>query len=328
MERRSCLFVASSPPCPAAVEKTICGMTAGVSPPILAVVVLYQMAASRSPTLLSFGRALAESGLASQFSLLIYDNSPSRQAVPDSFPVAIQYLHDPANGGVAAGYNAALQVAEKDGVEWLLLLDQDTEISADYLKTLCRRLLETAAEHRFAAWVPKILARNKIVSPARVLWAGGSVPLDKVLCGEAPGEIAAINSGALLRVSALHEIGGFNRDLRLDFLDIWVFNRLHHAGYRIYVLDAVLPHELSFSHMESVPLNRYQNFLYAEALFYQCCKSPLQNLFYCCIRLPMRVAKALVVPSRRRLFLSVLIHMIRHIRQSIVGKSFMAQRGK
>lgn len=328
MERRLCLSAASNPPCAAAVEMTVRGVTAGARPSILAVVVLYQMTACRSPTLLSFCRALDESGLASQFSLLIYDNSPSRQAVPGSFPVAIQYLHDPANGGVAAAYNAALQMAEKNGVEWLLLLDQDTEISADYLKTLWRRLLETAAERRFAAWVPKILSRNEIVSPARVLWAGGTTPLDKALCGEALGEIAAINSGALLRVSALHEIGGFNRDLRLDFLDIWVFNRLHRAGYRVYVLESVLQHELSFSHMASVPLNRYKNFLYAEALFYQCCKSPLQNLFYCCFRLPMRLVKTLVVPSRRRLFLSVLTHLTRHIRQSVVGKSFMGQREK
>lgn len=317
---------ASNPPCATSGEMTFCGANAGASPSILAVVVLYQMAASCSPTLLSFCRALDESGLASQFRVLIYDNSPARQAVPIGFPAAIQYLHDPANGGVAAAYNAALQTAEKGGIEWLLLLDQDTEISADYLKTLCRNLLATATERRFAAWVPKIRSRNEIVSPARVLWAGGTAPLDMAFRGEAPGETAAINSGALLRVSSLQEIGGFNRDLRLDFLDIWVFNRLHRAGYRVYVLDAVLSHELSFSHLESVPLNRYQNFLNAEALFYQCCKSPLQNLFYCCFRLPLRLVKALVVPSRRRLFLSVLAHLTRHIRRSVVGKSFMNKR--
>lgn len=319
---------ASNPSPSAGVEMTVCGANAGARPSILAVVVLYQMAASCSPTLLSFCRALDESGLANRFSVLIYDNSPSRQAVPGTFPVAIQYLHDPANGGVAAAYNAALQMAQTGGVEWLLLLDQDTEISADYLKTLWHRLLATAVERRFAAWVPKILSRNEIVSPRQVLWAGGTAPLDNSLCGEAPGEIAAINSGALLRVSVLREIGGFNCDLRLDFLDIWVFNRLHRAGYRVYVLDALLLHEMSFSRMESVPLTRYQNFLDAEALFYQCCKSPLQNLYYCCVRLPMRLVKALVVPSRRRFFLSVLTHLTRHIRQSVAGKSFMGQREK
>lgn len=322
------MSAASNPARAAAVETTIQPLTTGVSPSILAVVVLYQMAASRSPTLSSLCRALARSGLASHFSLLIYDNSRSPQEVLDNFPVATQYLHDAANGGVAAAYNAAFRAAEQNSVEWLLLLDQDTEINANYLETLWRRLLETAAVPRFAAWVPKIVSRDKIVSPARVLWAGGTAPLDQVVCGEATGEVAAINSGALLRVSALRHIGGFNPLLKLDFLDIWVFNRLHRAGYRVYVLDAVLSHDLSFSQLESVPLDRYQNFLKAEALFYQCCKSRTQNLLYWWIRLPIRAIKALMVTGRRRLFLSVLSHLSRAIRQSGAGTPFEGQREK
>lgn len=285
------------------------------NPSILAVVVLYQMEASRSPTMVSFCRALDESGLANQFRLLIYDNSPSRQAAPDSLPVAIQYLHDPANGGVAAAYNAALQMAEKDGVEWLLLLDQDTEISADYLKTLWRSLLETAAERRFAAWVPKLLSKNKIISPARVLWGGRLPPVDKTLCGIAPWEVVVLNSGALLRVSALRAIGGFNLDFWLDFLDHWLFSQLQRAGYRVYVLDTTLPHDLSLTDMGSVPVDRYRNILSAEGQFYQCCKSPTENLLYG-FRLLARAAKRLVTPSSRHLFLPTLAHLARLLRQN------------
>jgi len=313
MERGSCLFVASSPPCPAAVEKTICGMTAGVSPPILAVVVLYQMAAIRSPTLLSFGRALAESGLASQFSLLIYDNSPTRSFVPDAMPLPSSYIHDSTNGGLTGAYNTALRLAEKEGHEWLLLLDQDTVINASYLKELLLRLFELAGNRHCVALAPRLLAENETISPARVLRGGRLLPVDKTLSGITPWEIVALNSGALLRVSAVRALGGFNPEFWLDYLDHWIFNRLHHAGYLVYVMDAELQHKLSVRNMADMPIARYKNILLAEGRFYRCCKPPHENLLYS-MRLLVRALKMLVLPGRRRFFMPVLAHLARHLR--------------
>lgn len=283
---------------------------AGERQAVLAVLVLYQVEAFSSPALMSFVQALRETGLASQFRLLIYDNSPSRSSLPDAMPLPSSYIHDPANGGLTGAYNTALCLAEKEGHEWLLLLDQDTVINASYLKELWRRLLELAGNRQCVALAPRLLAENEIISPARVLWGGRLLPVDKTLTGIAPWEIVALNSGALLRVSAVRELGGFNPEFWLDYLDHWIFNRLHHAGYLVYVMDAELQHKLSVRNMADMPIARYKNILLAESRFYQCCKSPCENMVYG-LRLLVRAGKMLVLPDRRRFFLLILVHLAR-----------------
>src|SRR5687768_2304439 len=104
-------------------------------PSILAVLVLYQTSALQSPTLASLCQAVAQCGVERRFELLIYDNSASPSPLP-AIPIPLTYLHDPANGGLVAAYNTALQLAQRGRNEWLLLLDQDTVLTGDYLNTL------------------------------------------------------------------------------------------------------------------------------------------------------------------------------------------------
>ncbi len=99
-----------------------------------AVVVIYKLEIAASKTIASLHSLGRQPGL--EISLLIYDNSPSPQTcehpIANLFPVT--YVHDPQNGGLAPAYNRALQMAEANGAEWLLLLDQDTVLSADYFE--------------------------------------------------------------------------------------------------------------------------------------------------------------------------------------------------
>jgi len=44
---------------------------------------------------------------------------------------------------------------------------------------------------------------------------GAAVPVDKTLIGITPREIVALNSGTLLRISAVRELGGFNPEFWL-----------------------------------------------------------------------------------------------------------------
>jgi len=285
----------------------------GDSIAILVVLVLYQVNASGSPALKSLVQALGVTGLASQFRLLIYDNSPFRSFVTDAMPLPSSYIHDPANSGLTGAYNTALRLAEKEGHEWLLLLDQDTLITASYLKELLLRLFELASNRHCVALAPRLLAKNETISPARVLRGGRLLPVDKTLSGITPWEIVALNSGALLRVSAVRALGGFNPEFWLDYLDHWIFNRLHHAGYLVYVMDAELQHKLSVRNMADMPIARYKNILLAEGRFYRCCKPPLENRIYS-LRLLVRAIKMLVLPGRRRFFMPVLAHLARHLR--------------
>lgn len=262
---------------------------------------------------MSLRQALAESDLATRFTLLIYDNSPSPSALPQPMPTPCRYIHDPGNGGLVAAYDAALRIAEEQGNEWLLLLDHDTAVTAAYLEALFSGLREVEANPRCAALAPKLLCKNAILSPARILWGGRLSPVAENMTGIAPWEAMALNSGTLLRVPAIRALGGFDTRFWLDYLDHWLFNRLYRAGYSLYVLDAVLAHELSVTSMGDMSVSRYKNVLSAEGEFYRTCKSRAENRFYC-LRLIVRAARMLLQRRGRAFFALTLRHLVSRLR--------------
>ena len=209
--------------------------------------------------------------MASHFSLVIYDNSPERQQIAEDFP--FHYVHDPANGGLAAAYNYALSLAEDTGYEWLLLLDQDTTLTREFLAELiaCANALRT--EDNVAAIVPKLMVRGKILSPAehfldflRHQFRNYVQTLGQA-AGIQQGRVSAYNSGSALSVPVLRSIGGFPEEFWLDYLDHAIFHALWASGRRVYVLQAVLQHDLAESNLNARPIWRFRNVLRAQSLF-------------------------------------------------------------
>lgn len=201
-------------------------------------------------------------------SLLIYDNSPSPQTGSfDSLGFGeFVYHHDPRNSGLAAAYNRGLSEAHEGGAEWLLLLDQDTELPLPFLEEL-HRTIEASPEPPICAIVPKLIRNGEMLSPQQV----GRFHNRSVLVGFSgifPGAVTALNSAACLRVKAMETIGGFPQEYWLDFLDHVVFHRLQQAGGKILILDALIEHHLSLMNLESeMSLPRYIGMLAAEWRF-------------------------------------------------------------
>jgi GT2 family glycosyltransferase len=239
----------------------------------LAVAVLYKQAPTESNALCSFLRILEDNPqMAGHFSLLAYDNSPQSHEV--STGVLMDYVHDPSNGGLAGAYNHALAQAERGGCEWLLLLDQDTSLTEEFLSELiaCANALQPDKE--VAAIVPKLMVRGAILSPAqhfidyiRYQFTRRTFTFRQEDVGVQPGRISAYNSGSTLRVSVLRSIGGFPKEFWLDYLDHAVFHALSASGYSVYVLRPVLKHELAESDLNTRPIWRFRNVLKAQALF-------------------------------------------------------------
>ena len=199
---------------------------------ILAVAVLYKQSPTESRALSSFIRILKDNPqMAIHFSLVVYDNSPQRHEVLADLPV--HYVHDPANGGLAAAYNYALARAEQAGNEWLLLLDQDTTLTREFFSELiaCTNTLQT--QDNVAAIVPKLMAQGRLKSPAedfidyiRHQFTGSAHTLGQDVAGVQHGRISAYNSGSTMSVSLLRSIGGFPTEFWLDYLDHAVFHAL------------------------------------------------------------------------------------------------------
>jgi len=272
---------------------------------VLMVLVLYKVAPLDCPTLVSLCRSLRQTKLAAKLTLLIYDNSPTAASVTGSIPVEYTYVHNAQNGGLAAAYKAAAQIAEQDRIEWLLLLDQDTDVTPQYLARADKTLLEVSADLRVGAIVPKLRAGKKLVSPTRVRWGGFLVPVGASYSGTAPSETTALNSGAILRGSAIQEIGGFDPDFWLDYLDHRTFHQLYCAGFRIHVMDVVLQHSLSVMNFGSLSKDRYRNILSAEHAFYRKCRSAGEQRLYM-LRLVGRAAKMLFRGHDRGFFRATL----------------------
>jgi GT2 family glycosyltransferase len=245
---------------------------------ILAVVVLYKSAFEDSTTLRTLNAEFERcNDLRNQISVLVWDNSPAPSMLNER-KGAFEYRHSKTNLGVAGAGNGAMEYALAQGYQWMLLLDQDTEIKTGFLDKMVRCVGELDTREEIAAIVPTVLVRGFVVSPRRQLFnRHRAYPLGQ--CGIAPGEAFAINSGCLMRVGALHEIGGFSTDFWLDHSDMFVFHQLFLRGKKVWrAADAELEHEMSILDYDRLmSLSRYRNFSEAESAFNDLYKGRIEN---------------------------------------------------
>jgi len=257
----------------------ILGMLPGLIPSlrrdILIVVVLYRLASSESQSLKALIEIFqAHPEFAQYFSLIIYDNSPQRNSPEFKINIPFLYKHDPANSGLAAAYNFALGHAEETQHEWLLLLDQDTLPTQEFIAELIECTLSLRTQDEVASIVPKLLVHGTIYSPAahfidqlRYQYRRSNHAVSRDVVGVQQERTGAYNSGATLRVPALRYIGGFPTEYWLDYLDHAVFHTLSANRYYMYVMQAEIGHEASQSAVATVSAVRQHNLLSAQALF-------------------------------------------------------------
>ncbi len=246
---------------------------------ILAIVVRYGTALEDSKTLKGVCPALlADAELARVYRLLIWDNSS--EPLPDpALPVPFTYRHSAANLGVSGAFNGALALALERGAAWMLLLDQDSAIDGEFLRRMHAHALALEDDPAYAAIVPTVTVGGVLVSPKEQLFnRNRSYPAGE--CGTAPGEAIAINSGCLMRPSALHAIGGFSTDFWLDFSDIYVFHQFFAAGKKVWrAADAAFEHDMSIMDYDRLMTPwRYRNFSYAETAFHDLYRGRIENL--------------------------------------------------
>jgi GT2 family glycosyltransferase len=246
--------------------------------PILAVMVRYRTPLEESRTLRGLRAALrSDAELAGSYAAMIWDNSPE-PAGDSERPASFLYRHAAANLGPSGAFNEARRYARARGHEWMLLLDQDTGVDAEFLRTMLRHLGQVAGRREVAAIVPTVCAGRTVVSPRQqLLHRNRAYPAGE--CGVAEGEAIAINSGSLVRVSALEKIGGFSTDFWLDYSDFYVFHRFYLHGLKLWrAADATLQHEMTVMDYEgSMQPWRYRNFSAAESAFNDLYKGRLEN---------------------------------------------------
>lgn len=246
---------------------------------ILAVVVLYKTSLEDSTTIQRLNDEFALSpDLRNNIKVLLWDNSPDPICFESGAKGLFEYKHSKANLGVSGAYNGAMAYAIECGYEWMLLLDQDTEIKAGFLRTMMHHWRDLDKQCEIAAIAPTVFVRGFVVSPRQQLF-NHHRPYPAGQIGVAPGEAFAINSGCLVRVAALDEIGGFSADFWLDYSDMYVFHQFYLHGKKIWrAADAELEHDMSIMDYDRLMTpSRYRNFSYAESAFNDMYKGPIEN---------------------------------------------------
>ena len=262
------------------------------SAPILIVVVLFRTSLAQSATIAGMAQAFAEEpALLQTFEVLLWDNSPEALDSPAlAFPFT--YHHAPRNLGVAGAYNAALEMAAVQGSRWLLLLDDDTSVTAAYLGGMRQHAAAAELDSVVAAVAPLLMAGDLVLSPR--LWRfARHVPLPRAAAPYTEARsIYAANSGTLLKVDALRAIGGYSMRFWLDYSDIELFHRLHGRGYTVRIAsDLVLEHEIAMlDYNARMSPARYATYLAAESHFLDLYRGGLERTIHL-LRLAFRALR-------------------------------------
>jgi GT2 family glycosyltransferase len=238
---------------------------------VLAVIVLYKMLPNESASFRTLRTAMSRLQDGQEdLKIVLYDNTPGRQDA-SILPSGMHYKADYENGGLAKAYNYALEIAYEEGYDWLLTLDQDTNLPIDFLSRLCDTARFVASLSGVAAIVPFVHSDERVISPVRRLkhWPKmGQFPDGFV--GISLAKTVAVNSASTIKVSALKEIGGYDPRFYLDQSDIVLYHRLHRSNFSVFVAGNIhVEHELSIFDLQNrSTLNRYEDALRAEEAFY------------------------------------------------------------
>lgn len=258
-------------------------------------IVVYQNAVEQCRTYESLVAASEEVGL-KRIPLFVWDNSPVA-AKPTFDPCfnLVDWRHDPSNPGLVEAYNTAWRAARDISLDWVVFLDQDTCITADYLAQLA--MDATKAPDDCVALVPQVVDGSVQRSPVGhwfefpFSWQThrGTGPSDQL--------IYAINSGMVTRIDFLGQIGGYDSAYELDGVDHWFCREVYRRSSRIFVMDCTIEHSISVNDRKQyVAMNRYQSILRAQTQFASSSEKRSTKLFYMVLLLLHAGRQALTRP--------------------------------
>lgn len=131
----------------------------------------------------------------------------------------VDVLRQPQNQGLSRAMNAAVRRAQAEGADAVLMLDQDSIVSADAVSSLSEAL---RADPGLAIVAAHMVDRNV---------EGAGEPPTHVL--EAVN--ACITSGSLVRLSDWAAVGGWDENLFIDYVDFDFCLRLRMRGRGITI---------------------------------------------------------------------------------------------
>ncbi len=164
--------------------------------------------------------------------LLLLDNSETpnlalEEVLSKEYPT-IQYRFFGENKGIAARLNLAIESARSMGYRFLLTMDQDTGFQPGQMKQYWQKVQENKVE--------------------KVVQFGANCQPDFTPVQPVPQETNnLITSGTILDLSYIEQIGLFDEQLFIDFVDTEFSFRVVEKGYKnLLFADIVLQHRIGY----------------------------------------------------------------------------------
>ncbi len=158
-------------------------------------------------------------------------------ALAKTHPETYSLVFNPTNAGVAAALNRGMKEAMAHQADWVLTMDQDSHITSGTVQTMLTtfELLAPEIKLQTALLAPDIISSETI--PATTRSHGPKRPLPVLELQ------TAITSGTMIKPSAWENVGGFEEQLFIDYVDHDFCFRLRKAGWKILgCSDAHLVH--------------------------------------------------------------------------------------
>lgn len=212
-------------------------------------IVVYKELFYKTSAFISLLKSMRESGT-TECPVFIYDNTdtPGWQAAghKEHNEQNLIYFHNPLNPGISVAYNYMAGLAAKSGYEWMVFLDQDTDLPVNALAEYRRSI---ARNPGISVKAPVLYVRQKVFSPMRFIFKR-SLELKNPL----PGIYSfrnkmAVNSGLMVSLSLFFKAGGYNEAVKLDFADFQFLERAKKHVAEFEILNIACEHH--FSHFET-----------------------------------------------------------------------------
>ncbi len=205
--------------------------------------------------------------------VIVVDNTPGSAGIEIPKIKNIRVLKNNKNMGLAFALNMGMNLAGKEGIENIFLLDQDSRPLDLYFNEMLAFKSQMDSQYdRWAFYVPNFYDRNSKTFARFPLLTRCTVAHEtckNVISVQGNRAVIAITSGMLISHSRFREIGSFREDYFIDFVDNEYCLKAAQKGYRVAVnCNVILDHAignrsvhrfcgLTFKPNHHPPLRRY-----------------------------------------------------------------------
>ncbi len=148
--------------------------------------------------------------------VIVIDNSTNKQIKLSNFQFctekSVKYVDMRGNLGLSKAYNRGISEASN---EWIVIFDQDTNISSKYFERLIAKM---NVSDRNLLYIPIVKSGDNTISPARLV-DGDVVRIKGSFNYEENECYTAINSGMVIHKSVYNYVGSYDENIFLDYID-------------------------------------------------------------------------------------------------------------